>query len=156
MASCHDWNVLLFDDFDLDSFCSSGDPCFEVCADCVVWQEEMKRGQRGRCMVKEEYRLSALLPTISRASPFGMPMLAGVIIHRHACVEMRSDSIHSCVEEALLGWRATETQTDDGWTLCSARRRSLARPLVASFSPLSPGAHRSYRMCPLCFTTYVV
>ena len=91
-------------------------------------------------MVKEEYRLSALLPTISRASPFGMPMLAGVIIHRHACVEMRSDSIHSCVEEALLGSAGAQRKhkrTTDGLSALLVARSS-ARRLILALAPRGP------------------
>ena len=90
-------------------------------------------------MVKEEYRLSALLPTISQASPFGMPMpmLAGVIIHRHACVEMRSDIILVLKKHCSAGAQRKHKRTTDGLSALLVARSS-ARRLILALAPRGP------------------
>ena len=74
-------------------------------------------------------------------------MLAGVIIHRHAWLRRDAERQHSflCVLKKHCSARLARNGNTNGRRMDSLLCSSLARPLVASFSPLPPGAHRSYR-----------
>ena len=80
---------------------------------------------------------------------------AGGRHHSSAWREIGATFILVCVEEALLGWLLNGNTNGRRMDLFSLlpRRRPSSRLI---YSPALAWGYRSYRMRPLCFTTYVV